>query len=360
MQTTWILSALLTAMTAGLFTAVHSPGTAAATLARAQPLLGDEGPMPELVGATVWLNSPPLTTKSLRGKVVVVDIWTYSCINSLRQLPYLESWAAKYKNQGLVVIGVHAPEFAFEKNVANVTRAVHDLGITYPVALDNDYAIWKAFNNQYWPAHYFIDAAGRIRGHHFGEGDYPESEQLLRQLLTEAGATHLPADTGGAAGTGVEAASDQRQVSSPETYVGYERAANFASSGGEVADRPHAYTAPHTPQLNQWGLSGSWRVEAERAVAISARAGIVFRFRARDLHLVLGPPDAAHAIRFRVTVDGHAPGDDHGTDVTPDGAGTVTEQRLYQLLRQSGGAAEHTFAIEFLDPGVQAYSFTFG
>ena len=185
------------------------------------------------------------------------------------------------------------------------------------MALDNDYAIWKAFNNQYWPAHYFIDAAGRIRGHHFGEGDYAESEQLLRQLLTEAGATHLPADTGGAAGTGVEAASDQRQVSSPETYVGYERAANFASSGGEVADRPHAYAAPHAPQLNQWGLSGSWRVEAERAVATSARAGIVFRFRARDLHLVLGPPDAAHAIRFRVTVDGHAPGDDHGSDVKP-------------------------------------------
>jgi len=319
-----------------------------------------EGELPELAGAVAWLNSPPRTRAELRGKVVLVDFWTYSCINCLRALPYVKSWYARYRGNGLVVIGVHAPEFAFEKNVANVTRAVHDLGITYPVALDNDYAIWKAFNNQYWPAHYFIDAAGRIRGHHFGEGDYPESEQLLRQLLTEAGATHLPADTGGAAGTGVEAASDQRQVSSPETYVGYERAANFASSGGEVADRPHAYTAPHTPQLNQWGLSGSWRVEAERAVAISARAGIVFRFRARDLHLVLGPPDAAHAIRFRVTVDGHAPGDDHGSDVNRDGTGTVTEQRLYQLLRQAGGAAEHTFAIEFLDPGVQAYSFTFG
>ena len=330
---------------------------AAAPAGAAPPV---EGELPELAGAVTWLNSPPLTRAALRGKVVLIDFWTYSCINCLRALPYVKSWYARYRADGLIVIGVHAPEFAFEKNLANVTRAVHDLGITYPVALDNDYAIWKAFNNQYWPAHYFVDAAGRIRGHHFGEGDYAASEQLLRQLLTEAGAAHLPGDTGGAAGTGVEAASDQQQVSSPETYVGYERAANFASGGGEVPDHPHAYATPHTLQLNQWGLSGSWRVEPERAVATAARAGIVFRFRARDLHLVLGPPDAAHAIRFRVTVDGHAPGDDHGTDVKPDGTGTVTEQRLYQLLRQSGGAAEHTFAIEFLDPGVQAYSFTFG
>jgi len=330
---------------------------AAAPAGAAPPV---EGELPELAGAVTWLNSPPLTRAALRGKVVLIDFWTYSCINCLRALPYVKSWYARYRADGLIVIGVHAPEFAFEKNPANVTRAVHDLGITYPVALDNDYAIWKAFNNQYWPAHYFVDAAGRIRGHHFGEGDYAASEQLLRQLLTEAGAAHLPGDTGGAAGTGVEAASDQQQVSSPETYVGYERAANFASGGGEVPDHPHAYATPHTLQLNQWGLSGSWRVEPERAVATAARAGIVFRFRARDLHLVLGPPDAAHAIRFRVTVDGHAPGDDHGTDVKPDGTGTVTEQRLYQLLRQSGGAAEHTFAIEFLDPGVQAYSFTFG
>ncbi len=335
-----------------------APPSGAAVGAPAAPPV--EGDLPELAGAVAWLNSPPLTRAELRGKVVLVDFWTYSCINCLRALPYVKSWYARYRGDGLVVIGVHAPEFAFEKNVANVTRAVHDLGITYPVALDNDYAIWKAFNNQYWPAHYFIDATGRIRGHHFGEGDYAASEQLLRELLTEAGAARLPGSTGSAAGTGVEAASDQQDVSSPETYVGYERAANFASSGGQVADHPHAYTAPHTLRLNQWGLSGSWRVEAERAVATEPRAGIVFRFRARDLHLVLGPPDAAHAIRFRVTVDGHAPGEDHGTDVKADGAGTVTEQRLYQLLRQSGGAAEHTFAIEFLDPGVQAYSFTFG
>ncbi len=340
--------------------ALAPPAAPAATPTPAGVAPPVEGELPQLAGAVAWLNSPPLTRAELRGKVVLVDFWTYSCINCLRALPYVKSWYARYRGAGLVVIGVHAPEFAFEKSAANVTRAVHDLGITYPVALDNDYAIWKAFNNQYWPAHYFIDAAGRIRGHHFGEGDYAESEQLLRALLTEAGATHLPGDAGGAAGTGVEAASDQQQVSSPETYVGYERAANFASSGGEVTDRPHTYAAPRAPRLNQWGLSGSWRVEAERAVATATPAGIVFRFRARDLHLVLGAPDAAHAIHFRVTVDGHAPGDDHGSDVNPDGTGTVTEQRLYQLLRQAGGAAEHTFAIEFLDPGVQAYSFTFG
>jgi cytochrome c biogenesis protein CcdA/thiol-disulfide isomerase/thioredoxin len=319
-----------------------------------------EGELPSLGGAVGWLNSPPLTGESLRGKVVLVDFWTYSCINCLRALPYVKSWYARYHDQGLVVIGVHAPEFAFEKNVANVTRAVHDLGITYPVALDNDYAIWKGFDNQYWPAHYFIDAEGRIRGHHFGEGDYAESEQLLRQLLTEAGATHLPASADTAAGAGVEAASNQQDVKSPETYIGYERAANFVSAGGEVPDHAHPYTAPRTLQLNQWALSGDWLVEGERAVSAAAPAGIVFRFRARDLHLVLGPAANARAVRFRVSIDGHAPGADHGTDVQPDGAGTVTEQRLYQLLRQSQAAAEHTFAIEFLDPGVQAYSFTFG
>ncbi|HYM26702.1 MAG TPA: cytochrome c biogenesis protein DipZ, partial [Steroidobacteraceae bacterium] len=278
------LIARITPRAAGALAPPATPaGTAAAAAVGAVPPV--EGELPELAGAVAWLNSPPLTRAALRGKVVLVDFWTYSCINCLRALPYVKSWYARYHGDGLVVIGVHAPEFAFEKNVANVTRAVHDLGITYPVALDNDYAIWKAFSNQYWPAHYFIDAAGRVRGHHFGEGDYAESEQLLRQLLTEAGVAHLPGDTGGAAGTGVEAASDQQEVSSPETYVGYERAANFASSGGQVADRPHAYAAPRTLRLNQWGLSGGWRVEGERAVATAARAGIVFRFRARDLHL---------------------------------------------------------------------------
>jgi cytochrome c biogenesis protein CcdA/thiol-disulfide isomerase/thioredoxin len=318
-----------------------------------------DGQLPDLSGATAWLNSPPLTPAALRGKVVLVDFWTYSCINCLRALPYVKTWYARYRDQGLVVIGVHAPEFAFEKNEANVTRAVHDLGITYPVALDNDYAIWSAFNNQYWPAHYFIDAQGRIRGHHFGEGDYAASEQLLRQLLTEAGAQHLSA-AAEPHGSGVEAAPDMADVGSPETYVGYERAANFASPGGELHDQARNYSVPGALQLNQWGLKGAWRVEGERAVAAKPGAAIVFRFRARDLHLVLGPADGGQAVRFRVSIDGHAPGNDHGSDVQPDGSGSVQEQRLYQLLRQNQTQAEHTFAIEFLDAGVQAYSFTFG
>jgi cytochrome c biogenesis protein CcdA/thiol-disulfide isomerase/thioredoxin len=321
---------------------------------------GIEGELPSLDGAVAWLNSAPLTPQMLRGKVVLVDFWTYSCINCLRALPYVKAWYARYHDDGLVVIGVHAPEFAFEKNTENVTRAVHDLGITYPVALDNNYAIWQAFDNQYWPAHYFIDAAGRIRGHHFGEGDYANSEQLLRKLLAEAGAGHLPVVADSVRATGVEAAPDEADIGSPETYIGYQRAAGFVSSGSAVPDVPHTYHAPPALQLNQWALSGTWRLESERAVATAAPGSIVFRFRARDLHLVLAPDAAGRPIRFRVTLDGHAPGSEHGVDVQPDGSGTVGEQRLYQLLRQSGPVAEHTFAIEFLDPGVQAYSFTFG
>jgi cytochrome c biogenesis protein CcdA/thiol-disulfide isomerase/thioredoxin len=341
-------------------TAVHGPMSGNAMTASASAAdLPVEGQLPDLSGATAWLNSPPLTPAALRGKVVLVDFWTYSCINCLRALPYVKTWYARYRDQGLVVIGVHAPEFAFEKNEANVTRAVHDLGITYPVALDNDYAIWSAFNNQYWPAHYFIDAQGRIRGHHFGEGDYAASEQLLRQLLTEAGAEHLSV-AAEPHGSGVEAAPDMADVGSPETYVGYERAANFASPGGELHDQAKNYSVPGALQLNQWGLKGAWRVEGERAVAAKPGAAIVFRFRARDLHLVLGPAEGGQAVRFRVSIDGHAPGNDHGSDVQPDGSGSVQEQRLYQLLRQNQTQAEHTFAIEFLDAGVQAYSFTFG
>src|SRR5271170_3203782 len=313
-----------------------------------------EGQLPDLNGAVAWLNSPPLTAQELRGKVVLIDFWTYSCINCLRALPYVKSWDERYRAQGLVVIGVHAPEFAFEKDVGNVTRAVHDLGITYPVALDNDYAIWKAFNNHYWPAHYFIDAQGHIRGHHFGEGDYAGSEQLLRRLLTEAGAANLTAAAPLVQGTGVQAASSAPDVNSPETYLGYARAANFASAGGLVRDEPNSYAAPRALQLNQWALSGAWQVDGEKAVAAAAGAVIVFRFHARDLHLVLGPGDARHPVRFRVSIDGREPGADRGTDVQPDGSGSVSEQRLYQLLRQSDSGADHTFAIEFLHAGVQA------
>jgi cytochrome c biogenesis protein CcdA/thiol-disulfide isomerase/thioredoxin len=319
-----------------------------------------EGQIPSFAGATLWLNSPPLNPEALRGKVIVVDFWTYSCINCLRALPYVKGWYEKYKDHGLVVIGVHAPEFAFEKDPANVRRAVADLKISYPVALDNDYAIWQAFNNQYWPAHYFIDATGRIRGHHFGEGEYQESENIIRSLLTEAGNTNLPPAGITAAAAGVQAAADEAHDQSPETYVGYRRAENFASPGGFAQDQAHGYTAPGTLKLNQWALSGSWTSDPEKAVLDHAAGKIVFRFYARDLHLVLGPNAEGKPVRFRVTLDGKAPGVDHGADTDANGVGVIDSQRLYQLIRQSGNVGEHEFSIEFLDAGVQAYSFTFG
>ena len=319
-----------------------------------------EGDLPPLSGATTWLNSPPLSAEGLRGKVVLVDFWTYSCINCLRALPYVKGWYDKYKDHGLVVIGVHAPEFAFEKDAGNVRRAVADLKITYPVALDDDYAIWQGFNNQYWPAHYFIDSQGRIRGHHFGEGGYDESEATIRQLLTEAGYTGLPpAGMESARAVGVQAAADEAHDQSPETYVGYQRAENFSSVGGFAQDRAKLYAAPGVLTLNQWALAGTWAVDPEKAVLGAAPGKIEFRFLARDLHLVLGP-NGGKPVRFRVLLDGAAPAASHGADTDAGGQGTVTEQRLYQLIRQSGDVREHIFSIEFLDPGVQAYSFTFG
>ncbi|VVE33168.1 cytochrome c biogenesis protein DipZ [Pandoraea terrigena] len=319
-----------------------------------------EGQLPSLDGAVQWLNSPPLTAQALRGKVVLVDFWTYSCINCLRTLPYVKAWAQKYHDQGLVVIGVHAPEFAFERDIGNVKKAVHDLGVDYPVAIDNNFAIWRGFHNQYWPAHYFIDAQGRVRYHHFGEGNYAESERVIQQLLREAGASQVASGIANVQASGIQQAADMRDVRSPETYVGYERAENFASPGGAVHDQASDYRAPSTPSLNQWGLAGDWRVGPERATSMQAGTRIVYRFHARDLHLVLGPNANGQPVRFRVTVDGRAPGDAHGTDVGADGAGIVASQRLYQLVRQSGDVRDRTFSIEFLDPGVSAYAFTFG
>src|SRR5499427_1509792 len=318
-----------------------------------------EGALPALSGAVEWLNSPPLTTDGLKGKIVLVDFWTYSCINCLRAIPYVRAWADKYKDQGLVVIGVHAPEFAFEKSIRNVGAAVADLKIDYPVAIDNDYAIWRAFNNQYWPAHYFVDAEGRIRHHHFGEGDYAESEHTIQQLLAEAGKTDVSSDVVAVNASGAEAAPDMNNVGSPETYVGYDRAENFISPGGAVQDSRHVY-AGATPRLNEWALTGDWTIAKEDAVLNEPGGSIVYRFHARDLHLVLGPGPDGKPVRFRVTVDGAAPGDSHGTDVDADGQGIVTAQRLYQLIRQGDKIADHTFEIHFLDPGVQAYAFTFG
>jgi cytochrome c biogenesis protein CcdA/thiol-disulfide isomerase/thioredoxin len=320
-----------------------------------------EGAVPSFAGATLWLNSPPLSAEGLRGKVVVVDFWTYSCINCLRALPFVKSWYAKYKDHGLVVIGVHAPEFAFEKDPDNVRRAVKDLGITYPVALDNDYAIWQAFNNQYWPAHYFIDATGRIRGHHFGEGDYEGSEQTIRRLLTAAGQTGLPpAGTQSVQAAGAQPAPDEAHDESPETYLGYRRAANFASPGGVAEDVDHGYSIPGGLLLNQWALGGSWKVTDEKAIVRAAHGRIAFRFLARDLHLVMGPGQAGKPVRFRVLLDGAPPGASHGVDTDAAGAGTIGGERLYQLIRQPGDVAEHVFSIEFLDAGAEAYSFTFG
>ena len=334
---------------------------AAMTGTEASAELPIEGQLPSLSGATAWLNSAPLTAEQLRGKVVLVDFWTYSCINCLRALPYVKMWYDKYHDHGLVIIGVHAPEFAFEKDLGNVRRAVADLGVRYPVALDNDYAIWQGFNNQYWPAHYFIDGSGRIRSHHFGEGEYANSEQIIRRLLTEAGYRDLPAEGAvPAAAGGVQAAGDEQHVRSPETYVGYARAERFASSGGLMPERSQNYQAPAALKLNQWALSGDWTVGAEKAVLGRASGKIIYQFYARDLHLVLGPGRSGKAVRFRVQIDAADPGESHGADTDANGRGTIQGQRLYQLIRQSGAVGEHRFSIEFLDPGVEAYSFTFG
>jgi len=346
--------------TAAMSRTVAMTGSMAMTGKQAANGLPVEGELPALDGAVAWLNSPALTPAGLRGKVVLIDFWTYSCINCLRTLPYLKTWYQRYKDHGLVIIGVHSPEFAFEKDQGNVRRAIKELGIEYPVALDNDYAIWQAFNNQYWPAHYFIDAQGRVRGHHFGEGNYEESEQLIRTLLADAGQKDLPVTAGEMRSGGVQVASDENNVGSPETYVGYERAENFASPGSFSHDAPKSYAAPDALKLNQWALEGRWTVADEKAMLNDVRGKIVFRFHARDLHLVLGPGADGKPVRFRVTIDGQEPAQDHGTDVDTRGEGTVTEQRLYQLIRQSGDVRARTFSIEFLDAGAQAYAFTFG
>jgi cytochrome c biogenesis protein CcdA/thiol-disulfide isomerase/thioredoxin len=318
-----------------------------------------EGTLPELSGAVEWLNSPPLTAEGLRGKVVLIDFWTYSCINCLRAIPYVRAWAEKFKGQGLVVIGVHAPEFAFEKNVDNVKKAVADLAIRYPVAIDNGYAIWRAFDNRYWPAHYFVDAQGRIRHHHFGEGSYGESELVIQQLLTEAGTANVSEGSVAVSASGAEAPADKQNALSPETYIGADRAENFVSPGGAVADRSHVYNAQPT-RLNEWGLKGKWTIGSEHASLDRKDGSIVFRFHSRDLHLVLGPGGDGKPVRFNVTIDGAAPGESHGADVDANGQGVVTGQRLYQLVRQVGAIEDRTFEIRFLDAGVEAFAFTFG
>ena len=319
-----------------------------------------EGDLPSFNGANEWLNSPPLTAAGLRGKVVLIDFWTYTCINWLRTLPYVRAWAEKYKDQGLVVIGVHTPEFAFEKNVDNVRRAVKDIRIDYPVAIDNDYAVWRAFNNHYWPALYFVDAQGHIRHHQFGEGGYERSEMIIQQLLAEAGMGDTGHELVSDDARGVEAAADWSSLWSPETYVGYERTENFASPGGVVLDEPHVYAAPARLGLNEWSLAGDWTMGKQATVLNQANGRIAYRFHARDIHLVMGPAARGTSVRFRVLIDGQPPEAAHGIDVDEQGDGTATEQRLYQLIRQPKPIVDRQFEIEFLDPGVEAFAFTFG
>ena len=319
----------------------------------------DEGRMPDLDGATGWLNSPPLSSKALRGKVVLVNFWTYSCINSLRELPYMKAWAEKYKDAGLVVIGVHAPEFGFEKDAANVKNAVSELNIAYPIPIDSNHSIWDAFRNEYWPANYVIDAKGRIRYHHFGEGEYDKSERVIQALLKENGAIGLDGSLVRITAGGAELPPSD-DVQSPETYIGYTRAENFASPERMAGDSKKTYRPPVRLGLNQWGLEGSWKVGGERGTLEPAPGKIVFRFHSRDLHMVLSPVKNGTPVRFRVKLNGVEPGDDHGFDSGADGSGEVREPRMYQLIRQKGPIRDATFEIEFLDPGVEAFSFTFG
>lgn len=336
--------------------------TVTARFASAQepPSIIGSSPLFGLANATGWINSPPLTAKQLKGKVVLVDFWDYSCINCIRAVPYIRAWADKYKDSGLVVIGVHTPEFDVEKQLPNVQKAVNKFGITYPVALDSNYGIWNAFHNEYWPAHYFIDAKGRVRYEHFGEGEYDQSERWIQKLLKEATAKPMAATPVSVHGEGVEAAPDNKDMDSPETYIGYARAQNFSSPGGIKRDVEQVYTDPKHLFLNQWGLVGNWDDHGQVAVLGAAGGKIVFRFHARDLHLVLGPNTDGTPVHFRVTIDGQAPGQNHGVDTDAQGNGVVTDDRLYQLIRQDGPVRDHTFVIEFLDPGVQAFSFTFG
>ena len=324
------------------------------------PRLPVEGELPSFDGATGWLNSPPLTPAGLRGKVVLASFWTYTCINWLRQLPYLQAWAGKYSGQGLVMIGVHTPEFPFEHDAGNVRRAVQEMQIDYPVATDNNYSVWRAFGNHYWPALYFCDAQGRLRHHYFGEGGYGQSEMVIQQLLAEAGSARAGQDLVSVDARGVEAPADWDDLGSPENYTGYERTENFASPGGTVPGEAHIYTAPAKLRLNEWALSGDWTMEEQATTLNGAGGQIACRFRARDLNLVMGWAGSPAAVPFRVLLDGQPPGNAHGIDVDGEGNGTVTEPRLYQLIRQSGPVTDRTFEITFPDPGAQAFAFTFG
>ncbi|MFG1820689.1 redoxin domain-containing protein [Kribbella sp. NPDC049174] len=317
------------------------------------------GRLPAFDSATAWINTPPLTAAGLRGKVVVVNFWTYTCVNWLRQLPYLRAWHRTYGDAGLVLVGVHTPEFTFETDTGNVRRAVRQLEIDYPVAVDSDYGVWGDFDNRYWPALYFADASGRVRHHHFGEGEYRQSEMVIRQLLGVAG-SGVPAAVSPTVASSVEAAADWHNLRTPETYLGYQRLWNFASAGGAVLGERHDYTRPAVLHLNQWALSGEWSMGHEAAVSRATNARVSYRFHARDVNLVMGPSVYPPPVPFRVLVDGRPPGSDAGSDVDADGNGTLAEQRLYQLVRQTGPISDRTVEVTFADPGAEIYAFTFG
>lgn len=338
----------------------NRPTTEVEQMASTAIRLPVEGEMPSFGSATKWLNSQPLTTADLRGKVVLIEFWTYTCINWRRQLPYVRAWADKYKDRGLVVIGVHTPEFPFEKNMENVRWATGDMHVDYPIAIDSDYAIWSAFDNEYWPALYFVDGKGRIRHHVFGEGEYQQSEVVIQQLLDETGVGGFSHDLVSVDGHGFEAAADWNDLRSPENYLGYQRTENFASPGGPLADKARVYAAPAKLALNQWALLGDWTMSPGAIVLNKANGRIAYRFHARDLHLVMGPATPGTSVRFRVHIDGRSPGSAHGVDTDDQGNGTITQQRMYQLIRQSGPISDREFEIEFLDSGVEAFSFTFG
>src|SRR5271165_2287783 len=342
-----LLAAIFTSAIGVPIAAYTEDGNMAPRATAAEIRLPVEGEFPSLGGATGWLNSTPLTPGGLRGKVVLIDFWTYTCINWLRTLPYVRAWAEKYKDQGLVVIGVHTPEFAFEKNIDNVRWAAKDMGISYPIALDSDYAVWHAFANEYWPALYFIDAKGQIRHHQFGEGEYEQSERVIQQLLGEAGFRGIGHDLVSVDARGLEAAAAWGDLQSPENYVGYERTRNFASPSGAISDKAHVYAAPAQLKLNHWALSGEWTIRQHLARLEQPNGRIAYRFHARDLNLVMGPAAQGTSVRFRVLVDGHAPGAAHGIDVDDQGNGTVSEQRVYQLIRQSQPISDRRFEIEF-------------
>ena len=327
-------------------------------MARTALQLSNEGELPSFAGANGWLNSAPLTPAGLRGKVVLVDFWTYTCVNWLRTLPYVRAWNEKYKNMGLVVIGVHTPEFPFEKNVDNIRRAAKAMRVDYPIAIDSDYAIWRAFNNEYWPALYFVDAQGRIRHHEFGEGRYDQSEMIVQALLRDAGVKGIDDALVSPDPRGLEVAADWATLKSPENYTGYQQAEGFASPGGTARDKRHTYTAPAQLALNHWALSGDWTITARAAVPNQSGGTLAYRFHARDLNCVVAPGQSP--ARIRVRLEGQPPGAAHGSDLDEQGNAALTEQRTYQLIRQAQPISDRTCTIEFLDPGTEVYCFTFG